>query len=409
MNTTSFLRGRWKDGVIVALLIGTIFVLYHFTTIDRIGGLRLIYPLQAPLAKWQSHCSDRAPVWMHSLLDEVVDRQFSLANQLVYVEPDGLIHNCESGWRGKMLRSPAVDAGTRFRYASITKLLTADAVLAQVNTGNLALDTRLLDVVKLQRPLLDQRLSEITVGQLLNHRAGFDRLKSIEPMMRHAVKPWCPGDLEQLARQQLDFTPGERFAYSNLGYCLLGVVLEQISGKPFRELMEEEYGLATRGLRFIDGPYLDDEVSYDFRNSDFYGEDYYRYFDFPAVSSSAGLSGSAVSLASLVKEMLGREPLNLISMPLDGNCNSQQPFACYGFAVSPFKERGEALTLYAQSGFLFGASSQAVIDSEGGVLVWLGGGMSPQPQESSVAFVERLRTILVDHYQSRSNGFSTHE
>ncbi len=408
MNKTFVSRGRCKDGVLVALLMAVIFALYHFTMVDRLGGLRLIYPLQAPLARWQAHCSSRAPVWMSWLIDEVIDQQFSLANQLVYIEPDGVIHHCESGWRGNMLRSPVVDAQTRFRYASLTKLLTADAVLAQINAGNLALDTRLLDVVKLQTPVVDQRLADITIEQLLTHRAGFDRLKSVEPMMRHGVTPWCPGDLEQLSRQRLDFSPGERFAYSNLGYCLLGVVLETVSGKPFRALMEEEYGLVARGLQFVDGPYLDDEVSYDFRNSDFYGEDYYRYFDFPAVSSSAGLSGSAVSLAALLKEMSGRESLNLLSMPSERDCNSQRPFTCYGFAVSPFQKQGASLALYVQSGFLFGASSLAEIDSEGGVTVWLGAGMSPAPHESSVTLVEQLHAILAGHYRS-DHGVSGHE
>lgn len=409
MNKTFFSRGRWKDGALVVLLLAAIFALYHFTTVDRLGGLRLIYPLQAPLAKWQSHCSSRAPVWMSSLIDEVIDQQFSLANQLVYIEPDGVIHHCESGWRQGMLRSPVVDAQTRFRYASITKLLTADAVLAQVSAGNLALDTRLLDVVKLQTPVVDQRLAEITIEQLLTHRAGFDRLKSQDPMTRHAVKPWCPDDLEQLARQRLDFSPGERFVYSNFGYCLLGVVLETVSGKPFRALMEEEYGLAARGLRFVDGPYLNDEVSYDFRNSDFYGEDYYRYFDFSALSSSAGLSGNAVAIARLVGEVLTSRPLNLLSDVVDKGCDTSRYLECFGFAVSPYRKRGDRLTLYVQGGLLFGSSSMAVIDGEGGVIVWLGNGMSLRPHESAIELADRLQLLLSGHYQKVGKESSGYE
>lgn len=389
------------DAALIALLSGLVFFAYHFYAVDPKTGLRLIYPLQVPLAKLSSRCSENAPLWMSELIDHIIEEQFSLSNQIAYVSPTGALHHCESGWKGEPLLSPSISTKTRFRFASVTKLLTADAVLARINSGDLSINSRLLDVITVSGPLLDPRLSDVTIGQLLRHRGGFDRLKSVDPMTRHMVTPWCPGKPEQLARLRLDFSPNERFSYSNLGYCLLGIVLEKVSGKSFRDIIDEEYGLSARGIKFIDGPYLADEVNYDYRNSSFYGPGYYRYFDFSALSSSAGLSGSAVSLAMLLKEKLERKPLNLLSAKLDKRCDTRHAFECFGFAVSPFRKDGDNLTLYVQAGLLFGASSSAAIDSKGGVVIWLGNGMSLQPHKAAVGYVERLQADLSEYYKTR--------
>src|SRR5690606_4202457 len=242
-----------------------------------------------------------------------------------------------------MFISSKITPQTRFRYASLTKLLTADAILELVNEKKLSLDTRMLDILSEFHPVVEPRLKNITIQHLLNHRAGFDRLLSQDPMTAHRTRPWCPDDLKRLLTLRLEFLPGSRYAYSNLGYCLLGVILERVEGQPFRELREARYGLAEKGLVLVDGPYATDEVQYDFRNSGFYTEDYYRYFDFPSLSSSAGLSGNAASLALVLKGMLNRKPLNIISAPADTDCDPREYGKCYGFAVSSYKKNKEGL------------------------------------------------------------------
>lgn len=374
----------------------------HFWITDRLAVLRTFYLLQAPLAKWNMRCSANAPLWLPRLAEHTIDRQFSLANQLAYMAPDGTLHHCETGWQGDMLRSPELGVGTRFRYASLSKLLTADAVLARIDTGRLSLDTRLLDVLPELRPVAGMGIENITIAHLLRHRAGMDRLRRPDPMTMHGARPWCPGELSHISRLRLDFAPGERQAYSNLGYCLLGVVLERLEGRPFRDIMETDYGLAARGMAYIDGPYLADEVRYDFRNSSFYGEDYYRHFDFPALSSSAGLSGNASALARLLHEVLHRRPLNIVSAPADAACDPKGRDKCFGYAASLYRPSGTDLTLHVQGGLLFGAASKAVIDSRGGITVWLGSGMSQKPGEQSEEFITELSAMLSQHYDKQS-------
>jgi len=242
------------------------------------------------------------------------------------------LYECHYGWNAFSLFSSRVTQQSRFRYASMTKALTADAVLRQVRAGKLTLDDRLLDWLLPGVQVADPRLRAVTIEQLLRHSAGFDRMRSVDPMTVRERKPWCPYSAKPLAEVRLDFAPGERYAYSNLNYCLLGMLLEKTSGIPLRKLMEREYSLRARGIRFIDGPYLDDEVSYDFRNGGFYGDDYWRYFDFEALSSAAGLSGSASAYASLWATLRDEQGFPVAQATRENICEAERLRGCYGYS-----------------------------------------------------------------------------
>ena len=250
--------------------------------------------------------------------------------------------------------------------------------------------------------IVDERLPNITVEQLLRHSAGFDRLKSTDTMVVRNKKPWCPYAVTPLTGVRLDFTPGERYAYHNLNYCLLGVLLEQADpkGRDFRTLMEQTYGLSERGIRFVDGPYLDDEVTYDFRNSGFYGPNYWKYFDFQALSSSMGLSGSAVAFATLLaslKDEKGEFPWT--QAPVEQICDETVKRGCYGYAAFRYRPAGGSLLVHVQAGFLYGAPSLAIIDEHGGVTVWVGNG-SPPSGSATDGMLDHLYTALDEYYNT---------
>jgi CubicO group peptidase (beta-lactamase class C family) len=89
----------------------------------------------------------------------------------------------------------------------------------------------------------DPRLYDITVRQLLNHTAGWDHSsQGFDPtyashlVADHLDVP-LPVSCAQIVRfmlaQQLDSDPGERFAYSNFGYCVLGRIIEAVTGQPY--------------------------------------------------------------------------------------------------------------------------------------------------------------------------------
>src|SRR5690606_1208709 len=217
----------------------------------RLAVLRTLFPLQAQPVIWSGKCSDEAPSWMPELLGRATSLLMSPASQMAYISPTGELHHCENGWKADMFLSPLVDTSTRYRYASVSKLFTADAVLSLVRQGHLSLDTTLQDLFSDLPPPHDPRVAQIRVVDLLTHRGGFDRLRSEDPVFKHHHRSWCPYDLSELSRLRLDFTPGERYAYSNLGYCLLGQVVERVTGMDFRDFLEEQYELSQYGIRFV--------------------------------------------------------------------------------------------------------------------------------------------------------------
>ncbi len=379
------------SAILVFTSIG--FWIVHNSASDATWTARQLYFLEAWRAGNNQHCNGPSQQQLRSLLKTAANKAGSLASQLAYLSPTGQLTLCSSAAYGEQ-----PNANARFRYASLTKLLTAQAVMQAMANAGLPLDTPLTYFVVQAAQAADDRWQAVTIAQLLNHSAGLDRLRSPDPMTAHARTPWCPGNLDQLTSTKLDFDPGTAFGYSNLTYCLLGVVLEQLSGQDYRSAMEKQFDLSAYGIRFIDGPYLDDEVRYDFRHAGFYGENYYRYLDFPALSSSAGLSGSASALVRLLGDLYRQQRLTVLPAMLPENCTPSVMKSCYGSALFPYQQGPDGPLLWVQQGYLFGASSLAVLDTQGGILVWLGNG---KPAKGSAA--DKMLEHVYNTWQQLAN------
>jgi CubicO group peptidase (beta-lactamase class C family) len=165
------------------------------------------------------------------------------------------------GYAAQETKEP-VQPNSLFRIASITKPLTAVAVLQLVERGRLRLDDSVFDVLQLKEPAetgvsFDERWRRVTILHLLQHRGGWDRGKSFDPMFRSPtiveelkVKPPAkPQDIiRYMLRQPLQFDPGAKDVYSNFGYCLLGRVIEKVSGQSYEQYVRKEV-LAPLGIR----------------------------------------------------------------------------------------------------------------------------------------------------------------
>jgi CubicO group peptidase (beta-lactamase class C family) len=134
-----------------------------------------------------------------------------------------------------------------FRIASISKPITAVAVLVLVEKGKLDLDAKIHELLALEEPV-DPRFKLVTVRHLLQHTGGWDRDKSFDPMFRPVViakdqsipPPAMPEHiLKYMLKQKLDFDPGEKYAYSNFGYAILGLLIAKVAGKKYGEYVEE--------------------------------------------------------------------------------------------------------------------------------------------------------------------------
>src|SRR5262249_40988595 len=154
------------------------------------------------------------------------------------------------GWSDEARKKP-VPPDALMRIASATKPITAAAVKNAVRARHLSLNAKAFDLIALKAPSgkeADPRIRRITVGQLLEHKGGWDREASFDPMFRtkqiekelglsHPASPM--NVVEYMLTQPLQFTPGEKSVYSNFGYCVLGRVLEKVMKKPYADCIQQ--------------------------------------------------------------------------------------------------------------------------------------------------------------------------
>ena len=391
--------------VAISLLLPAAILAIIFHNEDRLRVQRLIYPLIAELSITQDRCSSNAPEWLRTVNRVAAREHGSPRNQIALIDANGITHHCENGWGNKPLSVTPPNA--RFRYASLTKIFTATEILDLIENDEIGFETRLIDVIPEASPFSDERIGLITIRHLLYHQSGFDRLKSKDPLFDIGKQSWCPSNLEKLRSLKLDFTPGDRVSYSNLAYCLLGAILEKKTKKEFRHLIEEKYKLSASGIKFIDGPYLPDEIKYDFRNSLLLGEDYWKSLDFASLSSSAGLSGSAVALAKQISK-IDNAYTKLHGISLGLTCPPSTGNSCDKGNSPTYKESDETLSVIPIQGNLVGSASLAIIDNHGNIVVWLGGGSSLNPQSSGVQMIQYIyKQLAISEKLGRSINKAT--
>lgn len=197
------------------------------------------------------------------------------------VAKDGrLVYARGFGFADVDAREP-VQPTSLFRIASISKPITAVALLRLVEEKRVGLDDRVFELLPNKPHLpagqqVDSRLQQITVRQLLQHRGGWDRGRSMDPMFR-AVRiasslgvtpPAQPKDIISfMLGRKLDFDPGSQYVYSNFGYCMLGRVIEQASGDDYetyvqRQVLQPLNIHRMRIGRSLEDQRFDDEVKY---------------------------------------------------------------------------------------------------------------------------------------------------
>ncbi|MCH2590567.1 MAG: beta-lactamase family protein [Planctomycetales bacterium] len=136
---------------------------------------------------------------------------------------------------------------SRFRIASLSKPVTSVAILQLVEAGRLKLDDPVAEILGLEPEVDARRSRRVTVRQCLQHTGGWDRSDSFDPMFQSirisrvldTKAPAGPAEVIRFMQKwPLDFDPGTRYAYSNYGYCLLGRVIEKISGQSYERYVQ---------------------------------------------------------------------------------------------------------------------------------------------------------------------------
>jgi CubicO group peptidase (beta-lactamase class C family) len=157
----------------------------------------------------------------------------ALPGLAVGVVIDGqLAHAAVAGLRDVAAGAP-VTADTVFRIGSVTKTVTAAAILKLRDDGKLSLDepaaTYLPELAGVRYPSADAPF--ITLRHLLAHRSGLPRDRKGTAAERAAL----------LDGMVLEFTPGERESYSNFGFSVLGLVVERVANEPYAAYVQKAF------------------------------------------------------------------------------------------------------------------------------------------------------------------------
>ncbi|MFI7126075.1 serine hydrolase [Nonomuraea sp. NPDC050153] len=138
------------------------------------------------------------------------------------------------------------------RVASISKPITAVAIMQLVEAGRLTLDQRVFGAGGILGTRYGSKpygasLQAITVRHLLQHTAGGWTNDANDPMFGNPAMTHDQLIGWVLDNRPLQYTPGTTYMYSNFGYCLLGRIIEQVTGQPYADLVRQRV-LAPSGI-----------------------------------------------------------------------------------------------------------------------------------------------------------------
>ena len=222
----------------------------------------------------------------------------------------GLVYKGELLW-GAGYGCADLEAGapvtldTRFRIASISKTFTATGILQLRDAGLLSLD----DAVSQHLDWFDLRYQDapaITIRNLLTHTSGLPR-DSANPMWTECEAPAWDDLINDTRARAATRPPYEKFAYSNLGYSLLGGIIEAVSGQPWATYLKEHVldplGMGeTRPVPSVDDPLLATGYT---REKDGYKRDALPFWLMNGFEASANFASSVNDLVKYAGFHLG--------------------------------------------------------------------------------------------------------
>ncbi len=236
---------------------------------------------------------DKAMEPIDSMVNRVMKSLRLAGATVAIVKDEKLVYVKGFGYADKENKVPVTEESL-FRIGSVSKLITAIAVMKLVDDGEITLD----DYVFGERGILkgdpydnikNRNVYQIKVKHLLNHTAGWSLITYGDPMfIPHKIhkmdKVRYPIDFDEVVefvlKRHLPYKPGTRFNYSNFGYCLLGRVIEEVTGDDYEDWIQDEI-LEPSGIEDMEiaGNFEDDRLRKEVKYYDYSPDNEQLSFD----------------------------------------------------------------------------------------------------------------------------------
>jgi CubicO group peptidase (beta-lactamase class C family) len=218
----------------------------------------------------QTGIPDSAMQQADSLVKHFLNR-YDIPGASIALAKDGKIVYMRAFGYADLHRTELTQPSHLFRIASLSKQITSIAIMKMMEDGLLGMNDHVFGLHGLlqNHPVLrranitDERIYDITVQQLLEHSAGWDRetkcnpnptipysyfVNNCDPInmpLRVSMFTQTPNPISKHAMAKfilekgLDYTPGTKYSYSNMGYLLLGEIIEQLSGLEYEKYVQK--------------------------------------------------------------------------------------------------------------------------------------------------------------------------
>ena len=177
------------------------------------------------------------------MFDATVDGDHIVGAGVILVRDGHIVAHHEHGFADRD-RGVRITSQTIYHYGSITKTLTAIAIMQLHDRGRLTLDDPITKYVPELRQVHNAfgSMDAITLRMLMSHSAGFQ-----DPTWPYKQgKPWEPFEptswnqlVAMMPYQEIAFKPGSRYSYSNPAFIYLARVIEQLSGDPWESYVQK--------------------------------------------------------------------------------------------------------------------------------------------------------------------------
>jgi len=233
-------------------------------------------------------------------VDNYVKRQmqrYHIPGVSLAIVKDGKVISAKSyGLASVELNVPATKDSI-YQIGSITKVFTATAVMILVNDGKIRLDDKITNYVS----GLPRAWNGISVRHLLSHTSGITNdYVDVGDFSTRLRDPLSPKQfLESATNFPLASTPGEKWAYSNTGYYLLGLIIEKASGKSYADFMSQRIfvplGMLSTSVNSLETVVTNRAGGYSWWN--YGGLHNENYLDMSWAYSAGGITSSVMDLA----------------------------------------------------------------------------------------------------------------